>query len=148
MSGSPETWAGRFCAGGDSPAPSTLPERVRKGAFFLPTVIAGLDPQCRVEQEEIFGPVVSVQAFDDEEHAISLANSTPYGLAATVWTADLSRAHRVAARLDAGIVWVNTWMNRDLRTAFGGTKQSGVGREGGVEALKFFTEPKNVTVVL
>lgn len=139
---------GQILCGGEPPAPSSLPDRVRNGAFFLPTVIAGLDPQCRVEQEEIFGPVVTVQPFNDEDHAIALANSTPYGLAATLWTADLSRAHRLAARLDAGVVWVNTWLNRDLRTPFGGAKQSGVGREGGAEAMKFFTEPKNVCVAL
>lgn len=139
---------GRVLCGGEPPAGASLPERVRRGSFFSPTVIAGLDPLCRVEQEEIFGPVVTVQPFTDEAHAISLANSTPYGLAATVWTSDLGGAHRVAARLDAGIIWINTWMNRDLRTPFGGMKQSGVGREGGAEALKFFTEPRNVTVVV
>jgi aminomuconate-semialdehyde/2-hydroxymuconate-6-semialdehyde dehydrogenase len=139
---------GQVLCGGEPPPLSSLPERVRGGAFFLPTVIAGLDPKCRVEQEEIFGPVVTVQPFDNEDQAVLLANSTPYGLAATLWTSDLSRAHRVAARLDAGIIWVNTWMNRDLRTPFGGMKQSGVGREGGVEALKFFTEPRNVCVGL
>jgi aminomuconate-semialdehyde/2-hydroxymuconate-6-semialdehyde dehydrogenase len=137
---------GRVLCGGEAPDPASLPERVRGGAFYRPTVIAGLDPACRVEQEEIFGPVVTVQPFDDEEHALALANGTPYGLAATVWTSDLSRAHRVAARLESGVVWVNTWMNRDLRTPFGGTKQSGVGREGGAEAMKFFTEPKNVGI--
>ena len=97
-------------------------------------------------QEEIFGPVVTVTPFEDEAEAISIANGTPYGLAAVVWTRDLSRAHRVSAALDAGIVWVNCWMRRDLRTPFGGMKQSGLGREGGWEALRFFTEPKNVCI--
>ena len=135
------------CGGGPMPA-GVLPERCRGGFFYQPTVVSGLDPGCRVEQEEIFGPVVTVQPFRDEDHAIALANGTPYGLAATVFTRDLARAHRVADRLEAGIVWVNCWMVRDLRTPFGGVKQSGLGREGGVEALRFFTEPKNVCVKL
>ena len=139
---------GEILCGGEPPAAASLPERVRGGSFFLPTVVAGLSPECRVEQEEIFGPVVTVQPFDDEDHAVALANGTAYGLAATVWTSDLSRAHRVAGRLEAGIIWVNTWMSRDLRTPFGGMKQSGVGREGGVEAMKFFTEPRNICVGL
>ena len=99
-------------------------------------------------QEEIFGPVVTVTPFDREDEAIAMANGTPYGLSATLWTRDLSRAHRVGAALDSGIVWVNCWLVRDLRTPFGGVKQSGVGREGGHEALRFFTEPKNVCVRL
>jgi aminomuconate-semialdehyde/2-hydroxymuconate-6-semialdehyde dehydrogenase len=139
---------GQVLCGGRPPAASELADRVRDGASFLPTVIRGLDPRCRVEQEEIFGPVVTVQAFEDEEEALRLANGTCYGLAATVWTSDLSRAHRVASRLESGVVWVNTWMVRDLRTPFGGTKQSGVGREGGAEAMRFFTEPRNVCVVV
>ena len=133
------------CGGGpvDSAA---LPERCRGGAFYRPTVITGLTPACRSEQEEIFGPVVSVSAFRDEAEALRLANATAYGLAGVICTRDLSRAHRVAAELQAGVIWVNCWMVRDLRTPFGGMKQSGVGREGGVDALKFFTEPKNVCV--
>jgi aminomuconate-semialdehyde/2-hydroxymuconate-6-semialdehyde dehydrogenase len=123
-----------------------LPDRCRGGFFYQPTVISGLACDCRVEQEEIFGPVVSVSAFDSEEEALRLANGTPYGLAATVWTRDASRLHRFVAGLEAGIVWANCWMVRDLRTPFGGMKQSGVGREGGEEALKFFTEAKNVCV--
>ncbi|HRJ49676.1 MAG TPA: aldehyde dehydrogenase family protein, partial [Phycisphaerales bacterium] len=137
---------GRILAGGRVPPPDSLPERCRGGAFHQATVIEGLDPSCEVEQEEIFGPVVTLQRFSDESEALRLANGTAYGLAATVFTRDGTRAHRVSAALDAGIVWVNGWMNRDLRTPFGGVKSSGVGREGGVEALRFFTEPKNVCV--
>ncbi len=132
--------------GGDRVAAGSLPPRCRNGFFYQPTVISGLDPACAVEQEEIFGPVITVQAFKDEAHAIALANGTKYGLAATIFTQNVSRAHRVAGQMDAGIVWVNCWMVRDLRTPFGGAKASGVGREGGLEALRFFTEPKNICV--
>jgi aminomuconate-semialdehyde/2-hydroxymuconate-6-semialdehyde dehydrogenase len=135
------------CGGGPVPA-SELPARCKGGSFFRPTVISNLDPACRVEQEEIFGPVVTVQPFDTEAEALALANGTAYGLAATLWTSDVSRAHRMAAALEAGVVWVNCWLLRDLRTPFGGMKQSGVGREGGWEAVKFFTEAKNVCVKL
>ncbi|MCW5899917.1 MAG: aldehyde dehydrogenase [Flavobacteriales bacterium] len=121
---------------------------LRDGWYIAPTVIEGLGPDCRTNQEEIFGPVVTLQAFDDEEQAVALANATPYGLAAVLWTRDLKRSHRVARALQAGIVWVNCWMVRDLRTPFGGVKQSGVGREGGVDALRFFTEAKNVCIRL
>jgi aminomuconate-semialdehyde/2-hydroxymuconate-6-semialdehyde dehydrogenase len=134
-----------LCGGGPVPE-SQLPERCRRGYFYRPTVIAGLDPSCSVEQEEIFGPVVTVQPFETEAEALALANGTCYGLAATLWTSNLSRAHRLAAGLEAGIIWVNCWMLRDLRTPFGGAKQSGIGREGGWEALRFFTEPKNVCI--
>ena len=103
---------------------------------------------CRVNQEEIFGPVVTVMPFDSEDEVVAWANGTPYGLAASVWTGDVGRAHRVARRIDSGTVWVNCWMLRDLRVPFGGMKQSGVGREGGEEALRFFTEPKNVCLRL
>lgn len=113
-----------------------------------PTVIAGLRSGCRTNQEEIFGPVVTVMPFDSEEEAIAEANSTAYGLSATLWTENLKRAHRVSAQLKSGIIWVNCWLLRDLRTPFGGMKQSGVGREGGWEALRFFTEARNVCIKL
>jgi len=119
-----------------------------QGLFIAPTVISGLSPGCRVNQEEIFGPVVTLIPFDTEAEALAIANGTPYGLASTLWTSDLKRAHRVAAALHTGIVWVNCWLLRDLRTPFGGVKGSGVGREGGFEALDFFTEPKNVCIKL
>ena len=126
----------------------TVPGRCSDGWFVGPTVIEGLAPGCRTNQEEIFGPVVTIAPFDTEDEAVSVANGTEYGLAAVLWTADLRRAHRVAARLESGIVWVNCWMLRDLRTPFGGAKNSGLGREGGLEAFRFFTEPKNVCVKL
>lgn len=116
------------------------------GYFIAPTIIEGLEETCRTNQEEIFGPVVTIQPFDTEEEALALANSTEYGLASTIWTSDLNRAHRIAEKIHAGIVWINCWMVRDLRTPFGGVKNSGVGREGGLEALRFFTEPKNVCI--
>jgi aminomuconate-semialdehyde/2-hydroxymuconate-6-semialdehyde dehydrogenase len=118
----------------------------RPGYFVEPTIVTGLGCDCRVLQEEIFGPVVTITPFDREEEAVAFANSTRYGLSATVWTRDLSRAHRVAAVLDAGTIWINCWLLRDLRVPFGGMKESGVGREGGVESLHFFTEAKNVCV--
>ncbi len=118
------------------------------GFFFEPTVVTGLGCDRRVLQEEIFGPVVTITPFDGEDEAIAFANSTRYGLSATLWTRDLQRAHRVAAALDAGTVWINCWLVRDLRVPFGGMKESGVGREGGFESLSFFTEAKNVCVKL
>ena len=117
-----------------------------KGYYVAPTVIEGLDDQCRTNQEEIFGPVVTITPFKDEEEVLRMANATNYGLSATIWTNNLKRAHRVADQVEAGIVWINSWLVRDLRTPFGGVKSSGVGREGGWEALRFFTEPKNVFV--
>jgi aminomuconate-semialdehyde/2-hydroxymuconate-6-semialdehyde dehydrogenase len=120
----------------------------RKGYFVEPTVITYLSCDCRVLQEEIFGPVVTITPFDGEEQAIEFANSTRYGLSASVWTRDLKRAHRVAAKIESGTVWINTWLLRDLRVPFGGMKESGVGREGGFESLRFFTEAKNVCVRL
>lgn len=117
-----------------------------EGYYLEPTVIEGLDYRARCNQEEIFGPVVTLTPFETEEEVLEMANSTEYGLSATLWTENLKRAHRMADRLDCGIVWVNDWLNRDLRTPFGGTKSSGVGREGGLEAMRFFTEPKNVFI--
>ena len=128
--------------------PARLPERVRGGYFLEPTVITGLDCRGRVMQEEIFGPVVTVTPFDSADEAIAYANGTRYGLSASVWTRDLQKAHRVAAAIDSGTVWINTWLLRDLRVPFGGMKESGVGREGGFESLAFFTEAKNVCVKL
>jgi aminomuconate-semialdehyde/2-hydroxymuconate-6-semialdehyde dehydrogenase len=125
-------------------APPKFNERCRAGFFVQPTVITGLPPDCRTNREEIFGPVVTVMPFRREEEVIGDANATPYGLSASVWTKDVSRAHRVAERIQCGTVWVNCWLVRDLRVPFGGMKQSGVGREGGEEALRFFTEAKNV----
>ena len=123
-----------------------LDGRCENGFFIEPTVIENLPHDCRTNQEEIFGPVVSLMPFDTEDEVIAHANSVRYGLSATVWTENLSRAHRVSASLESGIVWVNCWLLRDLRTPFGGVKDSGIGREGGFEALKFFTEEKNVCV--
>jgi aminomuconate-semialdehyde/2-hydroxymuconate-6-semialdehyde dehydrogenase len=123
-----------------------LEGRCAQGYFVEPTVIEGLAYNCRTNQEEIFGPVVTLTPFETEEEALQMANSVKYGLAASVWTNDLKRAHRVAEKIESGIVWINSWMVRDLRTPFGGVKQSGVGREGGWEALRFFTEAKNVFV--
>ena len=124
-----------------------IPKGECKDGFFIePTVIEGLGHLCRLNQEEIFGPVVTLIPFDTEEDAIHMANSTPYGLACTIWTENVKKAHRVAERIDSGIVWVNTWMVRDLRTPFGGMKESGIGREGGFEAMRFFTETKNVFI--
>ncbi|MBA3663400.1 MAG: aldehyde dehydrogenase [Bacteroidetes bacterium] len=118
------------------------------GYYIEPTIIESLPHDCRTNQEEIFGPVVTIMPFDTEEEVLDMANSTIYGLASVVWTQDLTRAHRIANNIHAGIVWINCWLLRDLRTPFGGVKASGVGREGGFEALDFFTEPKNVCIKL
>ncbi len=123
-----------------------LPEPNEYGFFLQPTILTDLDSDCRINQEEIFGPVVSVIPFSDEEEVLRMANDVEYGLSATLWTQNLNRAHRMADRLDCGIVWINTWLHRDLRTPFGGSKSSGVGREGGWEAMRFFTEPKNICI--
>jgi aminomuconate-semialdehyde/2-hydroxymuconate-6-semialdehyde dehydrogenase len=125
-----------------------LPGDLSEGYYVAPTIIEGLAHDCRTNQEEIFGPVVTITPFDNETEALQMANSTIYGLASVVWTQDLTKAHRVANSIHAGIVWINCWLLRDLRTPFGGVKASGVGREGGFEALDFFTEPKNVCVKL
>lgn len=125
-----------------------LDGELKSGWYIAPTVIEGLAFDCRTNQEEIFGPVVTLTPFDTEEEVLMMANSTAYGLAATVWTQHLTRAHRVASLLQSGIVWINCWLLRDLRTPFGGVKQSGVGREGGFDALRFFTEAKNVCIKL
>ncbi len=122
--------------------------RCANGYFIQPTVIEGLGQNCQTNQEEIFGPVVTIQSFKTEEEAIQLANATQYGLAASIWTKDISRANTVAAKVESGIIWINCWLLRDLRTPFGGLKNSGVGREGGWEALRFFTEAKNVCIQL
>lgn len=124
----------------------TLEGRCAGGFFMAPTLIEGLGPDCRVNQEEIFGPVATLIPFDTEADAVAMANSTQYGLAASVWTQNVSQAHRVAQNLETGIVWVNSWLVRDLRTPFGGVKSSGVGREGGTEALRFFTDVKNICI--
>jgi aminomuconate-semialdehyde/2-hydroxymuconate-6-semialdehyde dehydrogenase len=136
---------GKILCGGNA---VKLEGRCAKGYFIQPTVIEGLGPDCQTNQEEIFGPVVTLQSFKTEEEALQFANATQYGLAATIWTQDISKANRVAAKVESGIIWVNCWLLRDLRTPFGGMKNSGVGREGGWEALRFFTETKNVCIEL
>jgi aminomuconate-semialdehyde/2-hydroxymuconate-6-semialdehyde dehydrogenase len=134
---------GKILCGGNA---VKLDGRCANGYFIEPTVIEGLGAECRTNLEEIFGPVVTLQSFETEEEALQLANAGSYGLAATIWTQDVSRANRVAAKVESGIIWVNCWLLRDLRTPFGGMKNSGVGREGGWEALRFFTEPKNICI--
>lgn len=134
---------GKIVLGGNAVKPAG---RCSNGYFIEPTIIEGLGPNCKTNTEEIFGPVVTLQPFHTLEEALQLANATEYGLAATVWTQDISRANTLAAKLESGIVWVNCWLLRDLRTPFGGVKNSGVGREGGWEALKFFTEAKNICI--
>ena len=140
-----KTEGGTVLCGGEE---IKLNGELEDGYYILPTVIEGLNYDCRTNQEEIFGPVVTLTPFDTEEEALMMANSTQYGLACILWTENLTRAHRIANNIHAGIVWINCWLLRDLRTPFGGVKASGVGREGGFEALDFFTEPKNVCIKL
>ncbi len=135
---------GKIALGGKPPESPN--ERTKEGYFFAPTVIVDLPVACRTNREEIFGPVVTVTPFESEDEVIRYANDVDYGLSSSVWTQNLGRAHRVAEQIHAGTVWVNCWLVRDLRVPFGGMKASGVGREGGVEALKFFTEPKNICI--
>jgi aminomuconate-semialdehyde/2-hydroxymuconate-6-semialdehyde dehydrogenase len=135
---------GKIALGGK--APNAPNDRTREGYFFSPTVIVDLPVACRTNREEIFGPVVTITPFDSEDEVIGYANDVDYGLSSSVWTQNLSRAHRVAERISTGTVWVNCWLVRDLRVPFGGMKASGVGREGGTEALHFFTEPKNICI--
>ena len=136
---------GRVLCGGAVPE---MPEALEGGAWFLPTVIVDVDTSCKISMEEVFGPVVVVHPFDTEEEAIEIANGTQYGLASTIWTQNLERAHRVAAEMDTGLVWVNTWLHRDLRTPFGGMKNSGIGREGGHYSLDFYSNPQNICISL
>ena len=132
---------GNILCGGEA---VNLNGRCKKGWFIEPTIIEGLNNNCKTNQEEIFGPVVSLIPFQNETDAIQIANESEYGLSATIWTENTERAVRVSNQVEAGVIWVNCWMIRDLRTPFGGMKQSGVGREGGSDALRFFTEPKNI----
>ena len=125
-----------------------LQGELAQGYYIAPTIIEGLPYNCRTNQEEIFGPVVTLTPFDTEDEVLKYANSTQYGLAAILWTQNLTRAHRVANKVESGIVWINCWLLRDLRTPFGGMKGSGMGREGGFEALRFFTEAKNICIKL
>ena len=136
---------GEIRCGGTRP---DLPAPFDRGAFLTPAVITGLPATCRTATEEIFGPVVTVHPFDDEAEALAMANGVEYGLSASLWTRDLDRAHRVSAALQSGLVWVNTWLQRDLRTPFGGVKASGVGREGGRWSLDFFSETQNICIQL
>ncbi len=134
---------GELLTGGEA---ISMTGRCAEGYFVQPTIIAGLGNSCRTNQEEIFGPVCTVQPFDSDTEALAMANDSAYGLAASIWSRDISRCHGLAKSLDFGIVWVNCWLMRDLRTPFGGMKASGSGREGGLEAMRFFTEPKNVCI--
>lgn len=138
-----EVEGGTILCGGE---PVTMKGELEDGYYLRPAVVEGLPYDCRTNQEEIFGPVVTIAPFDTEEEVLKYANSVEYGLSATVWTQDISKANRVAEKLESGVVWINCWLLRDLRTPFGGVKSSGVGREGGLEALRFFTEPKNVCI--
>jgi aminomuconate-semialdehyde/2-hydroxymuconate-6-semialdehyde dehydrogenase len=125
-----------------------MPGEMANGSWVQPTIWTGLPDDAAVTTEEIFGPCCHISPFDDEAEAIARANATGYGLAASVWTTNLARAHRVSGKIEAGIVWVNSWFLRDLRTPFGGSKASGIGREGGVHSLEFYTELSNVCIKL
>ena len=138
-----KTEGGKILCGGNIVQPEG---RCAEGYFFEPTVIESLGPGCKTNTEEIFGPVVTLQPFETIEEALKLANAVSYGLSATIWTQDISKANIIASKVEAGIIWINCWLLRDLRTPFGGMKNSGVGREGGWEALRFFTEAKNICV--
>lgn len=133
------------CGGRAAPPPN---DRCKGGFFIEPTVVTDLPADCRVNREEIFGPVVTIMPFRTEDEVIDAANATDYGLSATLWTRDVARSHRLADRIESGTIWINCWLVRDLRVPFGGMKHSGVGREGGDDALRFYTEPKNVCVKL
>ena len=134
---------GTILCGGKSVSPSG---RCENGYFIEPTIIENLGPNCKTNKEEIFGPVVTIQPFHSVEEALALANATDYGLSCTIWTQDIAKANHVASKIESGIVWINCWLQRDLRTPFGGVKNSGVGREGGLEAMRFFTEANNVCI--
>ena len=136
---------GAILTGGERPV---LPAPYTDGAWLEPTVIADLNPNCRASMEEIFGPVAVVHPFDTEEEALAIANSVEYGLAGSVWTSDIKRGHRVAVGMETGMVWVNTWLHRDLRVPFGGVKNSGMGREGGTNSLAFFSDSQNICIHL
>jgi aminomuconate-semialdehyde/2-hydroxymuconate-6-semialdehyde dehydrogenase len=136
---------GSLLCGGNAVTP---PGQHENGWYIAPTIFENLGPYTRTNQEEIFGPVVTLQSFEDETEALALANASEYGLAASIWTSDIGRAHHMASAVDCGILWINTWMQRDLRTPFGGMKQSGLGREGGLDAMRFFTETKNICIDL
>jgi aminomuconate-semialdehyde/2-hydroxymuconate-6-semialdehyde dehydrogenase len=134
---------GKVVCGGGIP---TMPDSLSGGAWIQPTIWTGLRESSRVVREEIFGPCCHIAPFTSEDEALALANDTPYGLAATVWTRDVGRIRRMAAGLNVGLVWINSWFLRDLRTPFGGSKQSGIGREGGIHSLEFYSELRNVCV--
>jgi aminomuconate-semialdehyde/2-hydroxymuconate-6-semialdehyde dehydrogenase len=134
---------GKILIGGER---EILEGDLKNGYYIQPTIIDGLSSDCDINQEEIFGPIVSLIPFKTEEEVVEMANSTKYGLSASIFTENISKGHRVAANIDSGVVWINTWLLRDLRIPFGGMKHSGVGREGGFKSLEFFTESKNVCV--
>ncbi len=140
-----KTEGGKILCGGKQ---VKMEGRCENGFFIEPTIIEGLPVACRTNMEEIFGPVITITPFETEEEVISYANASEYGLAASIWTSNLDKAHRMAHAVQSGVIWINTWLLRDLRTPFGGMKNSGVGREGGFEALRFFTESKNICIKL